>query len=275
MKILILVILLLSSHAFSYTLNNNFGASFKDNKVKVYIAGNTTCLNADLTVSELEDLIPPANDKFWNRVPTSNLRLEFGGYTDPIDNINDGKLCAPTDDDCIADAGTAGKFVIPPVTDIVIACNNYGVNFGSSSVLAVTIPNNFSGKSIKGAVILINDSSTVFSTLSKADRIGVIAHEIGHAIGLGHTDNKAALMYYRTVDQRKALGEDDIRGVSYLYPMKLDGFGLLGGCGTIQDNHHTPPKNPPFWPMGVSLGIMMIIFELRKLFNRSKTRTAS
>ncbi len=120
---------------------------------------------------------------------------------------------------------------------------------------------------------MINESSTIFSTLSKSDRIGVIAHEIGHAIGLGHTDDKSALMYYRTVDQRKRLGEDDMRGVSYLYPMQLDGGGLLGGCGTIDTGAGS--INPPFWQMGAMLALMIAIIEAMKLFNRSKTRTAA
>ena len=259
-----------SPHLFAYTLNNNFGASFKSHNVSVKIVGDTTCAGAGINVYELRDLIEPAINQFWNRVPTSDLRLSDGGFTDPINNINTGKLCAPTDTSCIT---AAGANVIGPVNDIIIACNT-GDNFGGGNVLAVTIPNNFSGKDIVGSVILINNTSSSFGSLSKADQIGVIAHEIGHAIGLGHTDEKAALMYYRTVDQRRALGEDDMRGVSYLYPMKLDGFGLLGGCGTIQTNNPTPPKNPPFWPMGLSLGVMILIAELRKLFNRSKTRAS-
>jgi hypothetical protein len=268
-----ILFLILTTNCFAYTLNNNFGASFKSSNVKVMIAGNTNCSSAGLTIYELQDLIGPAIDKFWNRVPTSNLRLKFGGFTDAITNINDGHLCAPTDDACIT---AAGSTVIPPVSEIVIACNTNSLdNFGNGSVLAVTVPNNFSGRSIKGAVILINNSSTIFSTLNRADQIGVIAHEIGHAIGLGHTDEKAALMYYRTVDQRKALGEDDMRGVSYLYPMKVDGFGLLGGCGTISSSSGTPKGGSPFWQMGITLGLMIFLSELRKLFRRSKTRSAA
>lgn len=262
--------LLFVSHAHAYTFNNNFEAAFKDNKVDVTVDRSTTCASAGITVYELEDLVKPAVDKFWNAVPTSNLKLKAGGFNDPVTNINSGRLCAPTDDDCITSAGST---VIAPVKDIVIACNNNAANFGAANVIAVTIPNNFSGKSVTGAVILINESSTVFSTLSKSDRIGVIAHEIGHAIGLGHTKDTSALMYYRTVDQRKRLGEDDMRGVSFLYPMQIDAGGILGGCGTISTGSGT--ISPPFWQMGAMLALMIAIIEAIKLLNRSKTSTAA
>lgn len=271
MKFLTLFIITFSSPLWAYTLNNNFGGSFKDNDVKVKIAGDTACsYNSEgITIYELEDIVEKAVAKFWNRVPTSALKLKSGGFTGVINNINHGRLCAPTDNTCI---NSAPGTVIPPVTDIVIACNDLGANFGGGAVLAVTVPNNFSGKSITGAVILINNTSTSFYRLSTDDKIGVIAHEIGHAIGLGHTDDKAALMFYRTVDQRKALGEDDIRGVSYLYPMQIDGFGLLGGCGTIQSKDGNPPTNPPYWPMVLTLVVMIAIFELHRLFKRSQAR---
>jgi hypothetical protein len=267
----ILLLILFSSQLMAYTFNNNFGASFKDNDVKVMIAGDTTCLNAGLEFYELEDLIGPAIDKFWNRVPTSALRLSFGGYTDTINNINDGRLCAPTDETCI---NSAPSNTVAPVEEIVIACNDFSANFGgSTNVLAVTIPNNFAGKSIKGSVILINNlAGSIFANLSKSDQIGVIAHEIGHAIGLGHTDDKAAMMYYRTVDLRRALGEDDMRGVSYLYPMKLDGFGLLGGCATIEENKKQPPSGGSFLTMLAGLFLMVFVWELKRLLKRSQAR---
>ena len=272
MKKIIFLYFIFSSFAHAYTFNNNFESSFKSHNVKVFVDTLTTCFNAGLTVTELNDLVAPAVEKFWNRVPTSNLRLEAGGFSAAITNINTGRLCAPTDETCIS---TAAATVIAPVEEIIIACNNNALNFGDENVLAVTIPNNFSGKNISGAIILINESSTIFSTLNKADKIGVIAHEIGHAIGLGHTDDSAALMYYRTVDQRKALGADDMRGVSYLYPMQVDGFGLLGGCGTIQNKDGTPGGKFPFLQMGASLAVMILLSELYRLLKRSKTRSTT
>lgn len=258
--------LMLTSLSHAFTFNNNFESSFKDNNVKVHVDELTTCNNAGMTVYELKDLITPAIDKYWNRVPSSNLRLKSGGFSSATTNINTGRLCAPTDEDCIT---TAAATVIAPVTEIIIACNNNPLNFGGANVLAVTIPNNFSGNKITGAIILINESSTIFSTLSKSDKIGVIAHEIGHAIGLGHTNDTSALMYYKTVNQRTALGADDMHGVSYLYPMQIDGFGLLGGCGTISNAHGTPLEKFPFWQMGASLAVMILLAELMKLFKRS------
>jgi hypothetical protein len=146
-------------------------------------------------------------------------------------------------------------------------------NFGTG-VIAVTVPNNFSGKKIAGAVILINDSGT-FGNLSRNDQIAVLAHEMGHALGLGHSEDDAALMYYRTIDLRSNLGQDDIDGISYLYPMHVDAFGLFGGfCGTISDNK-TPPGDSPFLPMVITLGSFILILELVKLLRRPKARSAA
>lgn len=256
----ILLTLLFISHAKAFTLNNNFGASFDNDRVKVRVAGDTTCARAGLTVYELDDLIEEAIEKFWNRIPTSSLRLIRGDFTEVINNINDGKLCGPTDDACIS--GSSGN-VIPPVNDIVIACNTLPANFGQNNVLAVTIPNNFAGRRIKGAVILINEISNSFGALSREDKIGVIAHEIGHAIGLGHTEDKSALMYYRTVDLRRALGQDDIDGVSYLYPVKFDGCGAMG---RIDDGQKIDPM------IGQMIIGFLFMLMLGKLFNRSERR---
>lgn len=282
MKIQALILsLLFSSSSFAWTLNNNFVASFDDNNVKVYIDSDTTCFgffNSD----EFEDIVKASINKYWNKVTTANLNLSFSGFSAPVATMNHGRLCSPTDDDCITAANGAvnpNERLIPSVDGIVIACNDNDLNFGGTNVLAVTVPNKFSGKKIKGAVILINSASTLGS-LSRADQIGVIAHEMGHALGLGHTNKEEALMYYRIIDQRSRLGQDDIDGISFLYPMKGDLFGLsedgiLGGCGTISTDKKNPPGNPPFLQMGIALGVLILVFELSRLFNRSKARSAT
>lgn len=268
-----LVFFLFSSLAQAYTLNNNFGASFKKNKVGVQIANTSNCAQAGLSPTALRDLIEPAVDRFWNQVPTSALKLSDDGFSETIPHITDGVLCAPTDSSCISSAGTD---LIPGVTDIIISCNTNAANFSSNNVLAVTIPNNFSGKKIAGAVILINDTSPIFSTLSKSDQISVIAHEIGHAIGLGHAEDKekSALMYYKTVNLRRSLGQDDMDGVSYLYPVHFDAFGK--GCFGAMIDTDSGSIPPSFWQLALGFLIIALIMQLKKLarlFKRPNTRS--
>lgn len=266
-----MIIFILSSlihFSFAYTLNNNFGAAFKNPNVKVKIVGNTICDEIGLNnIYELQDLVTPAAQNFWNRIPTSDLRIEEDGFTGEIPDINERVLCSPTDEECIQDAQTANKPLMPPVNGIVIACNN---NFPQPNILAVTVPNNFSGNKILGAVIFINNTTnSAFKSLSRDDKIGVLAHEIGHAIGLGHSREKQALMYYRVTNQRNSLGEDDIRGVSYLYPIKFDGCGLISG--TVDKDK----VDPAGWQLILGLVSVYAFFFLIKLLNRSKARATA
>ncbi len=287
MKYIILFLLTIPL-AQAFTLNNNFAASFKKNKVKVYVAGDSVCTG--ITAQELERLISPSVDDFWNEVPTSRLRLKPSGFSTPIltADINVARLCSPTDSACISAAQTAGDPILPPVDGIVISCNSNANNFTGNSVIAVTVPNSFASKKIKGAVILINDNANIagegLRALSHSDRIGVIAHEIGHAIGLGHADEseEEALMYFRVVDQRSSLGQDDIDGVTYLYPVKIDGCGLFDSlvASTVvmkkkEDNDDDQNSGgTPFWQMGIGFVSLMILAEILKLLKRSQARPA-
>lgn len=266
-----LLFALIVSTAHAYTLNNNFGASFKNKKVKVFVTSTTSCNNAGITIYELESLIGPAIDKFWNTVPTSSLKLVKGGILDvgTDDRYNDNVLCSYTDPTC--NVGSS----IPPVKDIVIACNNNTTNFSSSNILAVTIPNNFKGRYINGAVILINNTNgSAFAGLDEKKKISVIAHEIGHAIGLGHSGDNAALMYFETIGTRNYLGQDDIDGVSALYPVTFDACGLFKGSIETMKGPLPPqgkgPSEKDFWTI-VGLGFM-VSGILSKLFQRFRKR---
>lgn len=254
-----LSLLIISLSVEAFTLNNSLAARFKNKRVKVKVASvSSTCTQAGTTSSELASLIEPAINEFWNQVPTSRLRLVDGGIFETSDNdFLNGKLCVIGDPTC---TGTT----VPSVEDIVISCNsNTANNFTSGSLLALTLPVNLRNKNIVGAVILINNANgSVFGQLSKQEKISVIAHEIGHAIGLGHATDRSALMYYQTIPDRFSLGQDDIDGVTYLYPVKIDGCGLLASS----TNQRNTPKSW-MWSFGIDFLIGILLFYFFKKLN--------
>ena len=62
-----------------------------------------------------------------------------------------------------------------------------------------------------------DDERWVDSETRNVDLLTVAAHEIGHTLGLAHSDDPDALMYPSYSGPRRSLGADDIAGVQALY----------------------------------------------------------
>ncbi len=240
--------------AFSYSYVNSLGAGFRSSLVGVRVTSlSEECVHAGVTAQQLVRLVNPAIEQFWNRVTTSRLRLHNAGILQTSDqDYIDGKLCsAQLDDDCEQD-------YIPMVHEIVITCNQNQDNFASRNVYAVTLNNHLTTQHIVGSVIIINDTpDSTFGNLSEDQIIAVLAHEIGHAIGLGHTQNRANLMYFSLVPKRVGLGQDDINGVSSLYPHRLD------TCGAFRVQDHKDDGNGPGF---LSLFFFSFLISLASFF---------
>ena len=260
MKSLLIIILLFTQSALAFRLNTNVSAAFDDKNVKILVTSNSICSNAGITSTELLSIAMDGANEFWNKVPTANLNLERGGIFNTSDSkYLTEKLCAE-DSETSCDSATT----VPIVSEIVIACNSNATNFPTGDYLALSAPVKLSGSKIKGSIILINDSSnSIFSTLSRKEKVSVLAHEIGHAIGLGHSNKDEALMHYKNSDSLFSLSQDDIDGVTYLYPNKLDGLTDCSGifAGTINFDDDTSP--PTQFLFSLLFGLMLILLTLR------------
>jgi len=177
-----------------------------------------TCL---LTEEELNGLIDAAVET-WNGVATSKLKVKRGASS---------STSAET-----AWAGNANDY------PLIICDANMGDTIGSSatnSIPGVTLPI-LSDNRMTGATILLNsnsaDDSNVKALLDANEELMkvVLAHEIGHVLGLGHTNDINALLYFSaSLKKNLRLGQDDVEGISFLYPRsEFQGDGLFG-CGAM------------------------------------------
>ena len=223
MKITYYLLFFILPTLFSFTLNNNQNLAFEQNEVPVYIA-DTFCSNIGLNETEIEKLISKANQQYWNQVSTTRLKLVSGGKLSMPNAYHTDALCTSTSPSCTVNPNLAFN------RGILISCNeNVATNFPTPGLLAVTVPTSVSGNKILGAVLLLNDTaSSPLNGKSKDEMTALIAHEIGHAIGLGHSPVKDSLMYYLSIPTRRNLGWDDIDGITYLYPKEQP-----VSCGTI------------------------------------------
>ena len=252
MERLILLIFLLSFNTHGFTLNNSAGAHFKSDEITVNVASHT-CNNIGVTNDELLSLAEEAAERFWNTISTSRLIIKRGDIRSVSGDFQTGLVCQ-------ASTNCTPTEALKVSDNILISCNTNAGNFSNSvSVLGVTVPNNISGDAINGSLILVNDNAgNQFANKSRDEQIAILAHEIGHAVGIGHSKFDRNLMYYQSIPTREKVGWDDVDAMTWLYPVEQP----LGGCGSI-DLKTNGPKNGQ-WILSLLLGLGLFL-SLRKL----------
>jgi hypothetical protein len=250
MKYLILFFLLtIANTGYSWTLAGSNRHSFTNGNIKVYIASDN-CTNAGLTPSTLESMVKDAMDLYWNTVATSSLKMESAGLSS----------ISLSGDTTVSSAAAKTS-----VDSIIVGCNASVPSFTTNSILGEG-GYTCTSTSCRGAVILNDASGSYVKSSDRTTVVNAIAHELGHALGLGHTSVKEALMYYNlTIDGKvqKSLHQDDIDGITYLYPNKSTAGGIAGACGSVTLNNH---KNKDFW-FSFLIGILLFTLIRFKKYN--------
>jgi hypothetical protein len=178
----------------------------------------TFSLNPANCPSSVNSLIDHAM-AVWNGVATSNLVLARGAQT----------------------STTFAQLNAKTATDVpVIICDkNFSQDSGFSGAgiagVAIVYPP-AKGAPLTYAYLLINVEPGSSGNIAQADPSVVeivLAHEMGHVLGLGHSQTESALMYFNASAKTElALSQDDIDGISYLYPRHEPPDKMMG-CGSV------------------------------------------
>ena len=192
----------------------------------------------------------------WNNVGTSRLVVKRGG----------------------ASTTTPSQLYAGSATDVpVIACDpNFGTTTGLSAAAvagAGVALNRSPGGNISYGFMLLNvqpGAGANISNFSSTIVSIVLAHEIGHVLGIGHSADASALMYFDASAKRNlALAQDDVDAVTYLYPRdELGGDQLFGGCARI-GAAPPPPAAGLLWMLAVAMAPLVTVLSLRRRIRRS------
>ena len=203
------------------------------------------CVAAGVSVDRLNTVLD-ASIALWNSVSNSSLQVSRGSsvtttYAQITSQTTSGNPLVLCDSqlatDLSASIGSAyDTNNIPAVTRVL------RVDSSGHIALAVVLVNAESSK-----------SAAIQNLIDHGDLFGVVlAHEMGHALGLGHTQDKTALMYFDASAKTKlSLSFDDWNGITYLYPRQELGSSLPFGCATVSG----PGQKPSPWGLGVVLGV--------------------
>lgn len=240
--------LLASNFANAFTLNSTNNSNFQgwDNPDVSFSLNLANCPASVDVRGIVDDALA-----IWNNVPSSRVKLSLAADT----------------------SSTSQGNPIPIICDTNFASLGGGAEDSSPGVAQIT-PDS-SGTRIVSGIMRLNASSgqANIANFSRAIVAVTLAHEIGHLIGLGHSQDDNALMYFdASAKSYLGLAQDDIDGVSYLYPRNELGQDQIAGCGLIRKNSAAPPNSSSgktLWLALLALLLPMIIWmRLKKVVVR-------
>jgi hypothetical protein len=221
-KLLVNAALLFPSATLAFTLITSNMKGWDKDEVKFFL----NPANCSVSAGRIEESIHHAMN-LWNSVPSSRLKVTYFGQT--------------------SDSGMAA--------DPVISC----VTSGMSGAVGVGIISTAGGVIQTGEIQLNSMPGDVgnISVTTDAQLDIALAHEMGHVFGLGHSTVESSLMFYALGQKEHlSLSQDDIDGMTWLYPRNEPGDGFLG-CGSLGSGG---PANPQLlWILAAAgwLGLLL------------------
>lgn len=184
-------------------------AALLDQRVYFYVNQNGPKLAANDSFEALVSHVRQALS-VWDAVPTSSLRVAYGGLTEGL-----------------PDSG-------PPAGEILFAELPPGV-IGLGGPVTWGEPRNDFVPIVFSQVILSNDLTLGSRPRQSFSELffNSLVHEIGHALGLQHTLTSSVMStdVTRATSRAQPLGADDIAGLSALYRSSrfFEGYGSITG----------------------------------------------
>ena len=224
---------------------------FVDPEVAVDVS-SSECQALGMTPGQLLDLAVEAVDKYWNRIPHCALNLVRGNVVDvPVDNIN-----LEHESDIVKYQQFQAVFDNIGNNRILVGCNSGSFVEGGGRTLALgTIGNN------RGLVFVNSSADNIFQSISRNQQLAVLAHEIGHAFGLGHSADPVALMYYDISGKiQEKLNVDDFDGCAYLYSHDFPGScSMVPYVGREDDSDGGGGATQQTLLVGFFLGFLLVV----------------